>query len=57
MSLIFSIIGVLSAFVYVLSPFDLVPEAIFGVIGLLDDIVYLLGTVIFLANSYHQIIV
>ena len=28
----------LGTFFYVVSPFDLIPEAVFGVVGLLDDI-------------------
>lgn len=31
----------LSAFAYLLSPIDLIPEAIFGIFGILDDLVFL----------------
>ena len=31
-----------SAFAYILSPIDLIPEAIFGIFGILDDLVFLL---------------
>jgi uncharacterized membrane protein YkvA (DUF1232 family) len=31
-----------SAFAYILSPIDLIPEAVFGVFGILDDLIFLL---------------
>jgi uncharacterized membrane protein YkvA (DUF1232 family) len=31
-----------SAFAYILSPIDFIPEAIFGVFGILDDLIFLL---------------
>lgn len=31
-----------SAFAYVISPIDLIPEAIFGIFGILDDLIFLL---------------
>lgn len=32
----------ISAFAYILSPIDLIPEMIFGIFGILDDIIFLL---------------
>lgn len=32
----------IAAFAYILSPIDLIPEAIFGIFGIIDDIVFLL---------------
>uniref|UniRef100_A0A6G1SPV7 RING finger protein 170 n=1 Tax=Aceria tosichella TaxID=561515 RepID=A0A6G1SPV7_9ACAR len=31
-----------SAFAYIISPIDLIPEAIFGIFGILDDLIFLL---------------
>lgn len=31
-------LAMLAAFLYLLSPLDIVPEAVFGVLGLLDDV-------------------
>lgn len=42
--------------VYVLSPFDLIPECIFGFVGLIDDIMILILIFIILTNYYYQYI-
>ena len=55
--MIWAVMMVLSSLVYLVSPFDLVPECIFGLIGLIDDIAYIIGALVFLANSYNQILV
>jgi RING finger protein 170 len=39
--------------VYVLSPFDLLPEAVFGLIGLLDDMVILVVCGVIFASFYR----
>jgi len=44
------VIYLTSMIVYVLSPFDLIPEAIFGVIGLIDDAI-VVGTLLMGASS------
>lgn len=41
---------------YVLSPFDIIPECIFGFIGLIDDLVILILIFIILTNYYFQYI-
>ena len=39
---------------YILSPLDLIPEAIFGLIGFLDDLVAMAILIYFLADLYYQ---
>lgn len=39
--------------VYLLSPFDLLPEAVFGVLGLLDDVIILLGVIVYISIVYR----
>ena len=39
---------------YLLSPLDLVPEAVFGILGLLDDIVILVAVVSYAAIIYRH---
>lgn len=39
---------------YLLSPLDLIPEAIFGIVGLLDDIVILVAIVTYVALLYQH---
>lgn len=39
---------------YLLSPLDLVPEAIFGALGLLDDLVILVAVVSYAALLYRH---
>lgn len=41
---------------YLLSPFDLIPEAVFGVFGLLDDLLAFLLFLFFLAVVVRQIV-
>lgn len=42
--------------IYVLSPFDIIPECIFGFIGLIDDLMILILIFIILTNYYYQYI-
>lgn len=42
--------------VYLLSPLDLLPEAVFGVIGLLDDVIIIIGTLVYIAIVYRTFI-
>ena len=47
---------ILSGFVYVLSPFDLIPEFVFGVFGLLDDFVIVIFVFIAVAQGFRQVL-
>ena len=50
-----SVLGyILGAIIYTLSPFDLVPEAVFGLFGLIDDAIAILLTLISIATFVHQ---
>ena len=40
------------ALLYILSPFDIIPESVFGVIGLLDDIFVFVIILLFIAHSF-----
>jgi RING finger protein 170 len=42
--------------VYLLSPFDLLPEAVYGFIGYLDDLVVVMVIVLYIAYGYSNII-
>ena len=50
-------VGVLAVvwIVYLLSPLDLLPEAVFGLIGLLDDLVIFLLISMYLTFFFRQI--
>lgn len=39
---------------YVLSPFDLIPEGMYGVLGLIDDILVIATGVLYISASYSQ---
>lgn len=41
---------------YLLSPFDIIPESVFGVIGLLDDLVLLLIAAVYIAFVYRAVL-
>ena len=45
-----------SAVVYVVSPFDLLPESGFGVIGFLDDAFFTIFLAVITANAYRQFV-
>ncbi len=38
---------------YVISPFDLIPEAVFGAIGLIDDLLIIVIVLFVLANTFY----
>jgi len=40
--------------VYILSPFDLIPEAIFGIIGYIDDLIIFAVMILFVTNIYYD---
>ena len=42
--------------VYIVSPLDLLPEAVFGVLGLLDDIIIIVGTLVYISLVYRALI-
>ena len=43
----------ISLIVYIISPFDLIPEAIFGVVGRIDYLIVFLGIFIVIANNFY----
>ena len=40
--------------IYLISPIDLIPEAIFGPIGLIDDIISIIAVFVYIAGIYRQ---
>ena len=42
------------AFLYIISPLDLIPESVFGVLGLLDDIFIFILIILVIAHSFLQ---
>ena len=42
--------------VYLVSPLDLLPEAVFGVLGLLDDVIIIVGTLVYISLVYRALI-
>lgn len=54
LTMVISSFMILSLFIYIISPFDLIPEAMFGVVGLVDDLIALLGLIIVIANNYYR---
>ena len=47
---------ILSAIFYLLSPFDIIPEAVFGLFGLLDDVIYVLLMMVFLSRTFYELL-
>ena len=43
----------ISGFLYLLSPLDIIPEAIFGVIGLIDDFMVVIIIVVVMCNTFY----
>jgi RING finger protein 170 len=44
------------AFIYILSPLDILPEAIFGIVGMLDDAFVVLMFAMYISLAYRQFI-
>ena len=51
------IILLLMVILYILSPFDLIPESIYGIVGYIDDVIIVLLVFIIIARGAHQNIV
>ena len=43
--------------VYLASPLDLLPEAVFGILGLVDDIIIIVGTLVYISIIYRALVV
>ena len=50
------VVCVIAAFVYFISPLDLIPEAVFGLLGFLDDVFIILLLAIYISIIYRQIV-
>ena len=48
---------VLLIIVYLASPLDLLPEAVFGILGLVDDIIIIIGTLVYISLIYRAFVV
>lgn len=46
----------LFAFIYLISPLDLIPEAVFGILGFLDDFFVLMLLTIYLSIIYRGLV-
>ena len=46
-----------AAILYLVSPMDILPEAVFGVLGLLDDVLIFSIILIYIAEIYRQAVV
>lgn len=47
----------LAAVMYLVSPLDIIPEAVFGVLGLLDDVFVLFLLAIYISIIYRRLVV
>jgi RING finger protein 170 len=43
-------------FIYLISPIDFIPEAVFGIVGYFDDLVFVFSTLMYLSSVYRGII-
>jgi RING finger protein 170 len=50
------IIPVILILAYIVSPFDLIPEAVYGIVGLIDDVFAFGGLLLFIAKTYYTFI-
>ena len=44
----------MAAIMYLISPLDLIPEAVFGILGLLDDVFIVLLLALYVTMIYRQ---
>ena len=47
---------VLGGILYVISPFDAIPEAVFGIVGLIDDFAVVIGALIVVTSGFRNIL-
>jgi RING finger protein 170 len=47
----------LAALMYLFSPLDIIPEAVFGVLGLLDDVFVVFLLAIYISIIYRRLVV
>ena len=47
------VLMILSGLIYVLSPFDLIPEVVFGIFGLLDDFLVIIVIFLVVAQGFR----
>ena len=50
------VLCLIAVIAYLLSPLDILPEALFGVIGFLDDVFILLLVLVYVTIIYRQIV-
>jgi RING finger protein 170 len=50
------VVCVIAAFVYFISPLDIIPEAAFGILGFLDDVFIVLLLAIYISIIYRQFV-
>ncbi|KAK7100587.1 E3 ubiquitin-protein ligase RNF170-like [Littorina saxatilis] len=50
------VVCIIAAFVYFISPLDIIPEAAFGILGFLDDLFIVLLLAIYISIIYRQIV-
>jgi RING finger protein 170 len=50
------VLCLISGFMYLVSPLDVIPEAIYGLFGFLDDIVVLLAIAVYLTVVYRGVL-
>ncbi len=56
-SRLYILIALLLAVLYLLSPIDFIPEALFGVFGLVDDLFAVVTALLYGVNFYRQYLV
>ncbi len=54
---LYTVAWFLGGIVYILSPIDLVPEAVLGIIGLVDDVIAIILVGLMIGNQVHNALV
>ncbi|CAN7078066.1 unnamed protein product [Brassica oleracea var. botrytis] len=49
-------IALILSVIYIISPIDIIPEALFGIIGLLDDVIIALIFLLHVAALYRSVL-
>ena len=50
------VLCVIAIIVYLISPLDILPEAVLGLLGLLDDLFVLLLVLVYMTIIYRQVV-
>jgi len=50
------VMALLACFIYIVSPFDIIPESAFGIVGLIDDVLIVITILVYLSFLFRSVV-